>query len=143
MKKILLLLSFISLFAYAQKTGVTHDAKVLRVVDGDTIAIEAKYLPDPLKKELLVRIYGVDTPEKGHRAKCDKESKLGQDASTFTKNTVKKAKKIQVTIIDWDKYGGRILGDIILDGSSLRETLISKGYAREYFGDAKKSWCQL
>lgn len=126
---------------YAQKTGVTYDAKILRVVDGDTIAIEANYLPKPLKKELLVRVYGVDTPEKGFRAKCDKEDKLGKGASEFTKSMVSRAKKIQVSIIDWDKYGGRILGDIILDGVSLRQTLITNGYAREYYGEAKQSWC--
>jgi hypothetical protein len=34
------------------------------------------------------------------------------------------------------------LGDAIIDGKSLREMLISNGYAREYFGDTKKSWCE-
>jgi endonuclease YncB( thermonuclease family) len=43
--------------------------------------------------------------------------------------------------MDWDKYGGRVLGDVILDGKSLREMLIEKGYAREYYGEAKTSWC--
>jgi len=28
-----------------------------------------------------------------------------------------------------------------LNGQSLRAMLIQNGYAREYFGDAKQSWC--
>jgi endonuclease YncB( thermonuclease family) len=44
-------------------------------------------------------------------------------------------------LYDWDKFGGRVLGDIILNGKSLREMLIANGYARAYFGEAKQSWC--
>jgi endonuclease YncB( thermonuclease family) len=31
---------------------------------------------------------------------------------------------------------------MILDGVSLRAELIRNGFAREYYGDAKQSWCQ-
>jgi endonuclease YncB( thermonuclease family) len=34
------------------------------------------------------------------------------------------------------------LGDVILNGQSLRGLLIVNGYAREYYGEAKQSWCQ-
>ena len=127
----------------AQKTpnGVTYDAKIIRVNDGDTVVISAPFLPAPLKPELAVRIYGVDTPEKGFRAKCPQEDQRGQAATMFTKNAVTKSTKHQVIIYDWDKFGGRILGDMILDGYSLRELLISNNYARAYFGEAKQSWC--
>jgi endonuclease YncB( thermonuclease family) len=54
---------------------------------------------------------------------------------------VQSAQKKQVVIYDWDKFGGRVLGDIILNGSSLRELLIQNGLARPYFGEAKQSWC--
>ncbi len=47
-----------------QKPGVIYDANITRVIDGDTVAIEAPWLPDPLKKELSIRVFGVDTPEK-------------------------------------------------------------------------------
>lgn len=129
--------------AYAQKqpVGVTYDVEVLRVIDGDTIAFKADFLPAPLKKELSIRVYGVDTPEKGFRAKCPSEDQRGQSATAFTKELVTVAKKRQIVLYDWDKYGGRVLGDIILDGYSLRALLISKGFAREYYGEAKQSWC--
>ena len=128
--------------AQKQKPGVTYDATVLRVIDGDTVAFAAPWLPDPLKKELSIRVFGVDTPEKGHRAQCPSENLLGLAATNFTKDSIANAKKLQIVLMDWDKYGGRVLGDVIIDGQSLRGSLISKGYAREYYGEAKTSWCK-
>ena len=129
--------------AYAQKTpqGVTYDAQIVRVNDGDTVVIAAPFLPAPLKPELAVRIYGVDTPEKGFRAQCPSEDQRGQAATEFTKKAVNASQKRQVVLYGWDKFGGRVLGDIILNGQSLRAMLIQNGFAREYFGEAKQSWC--
>lgn len=131
-----------TLTAFAkQPQGVTYDAQIVRVNDGDTVVISAPFLPAPLKPELAVRIYGVDTPEKGFRAKCPQEDARGQAATKFTKDVVANSQKRQVILYDWDKFGGRVLGDIILNGQSLRSMLIQNGYAREYFGEAKQSWC--
>jgi len=144
MKKYLtLILLTLSAQTFAAKApqGVTYDAQILRVNDGDTVVISAPFLPQPLKPELAVRIYGVDTPEKGFRAKCPQEDERGKLATKFTTNAVAKSSKRQVVLYDWDKFGGRVLGDIILDGQSLRGMLITNGFAREYFGEAKGSWC--
>lgn len=144
MKKILItVLLAISTMAIAQKQpqGVTYDANILRVSDGDTVVIAAPFLPQPLKPELAIRIYGVDTPEKGFRAKCPAEDARGQAATKFTKDAVAAAQNRQVILYAWDKFGGRVLGDMLLNGQSLRAMLIQNGYAREYFGDAKQSWC--
>ena len=144
MKKILITLLMLPALALAQKTpkGVTYDAEIVRVNDVDTVVISAPFLPAPLKPELAVRVFGVDTPEKGHRAQCPSEAQRGEQASAFTKNAVKSTKKHQVILYSWDKFGGRVLGDIVLDGVSLRAELIRNGFAREYYGDAKQSWCQ-
>jgi micrococcal nuclease len=129
--------------AIAQKTpvGVTYDAKIVRASDGDTVVVEELWIPAPLKKEIAVRVYGVDTPEKGGRAQCPAEDVKGQAASAFTKDLITKSTKKQYVLYGWDKFGGRVLGDIVLDGKSLRTELIAKGFAREYFGEAKQSWC--
>ena len=121
--------------------GVMYEAVIVRVNDGDTVVIAAPFLPPPLKQELAVRIYGVDTPEKGFRAQCPSEDQRGQAATKFTTAAVAKSTKRQVILYGWDKFGGRVLGDIILDGQCLRALLIQNGYAREYFGEAKQSWC--
>jgi endonuclease YncB( thermonuclease family) len=128
-------------FAQKQPQGVTYEAQVLKVTDGDTIVIAAPYLPAPLKPQLAVRIYGVDTPEKGHRAQCPSEAERGAMASKFTTNLVAKSVQRYVVLYGWDKFGGRVLGDMILDGQSLRAQLIANGFAREYYGEAKQSWC--
>jgi endonuclease YncB( thermonuclease family) len=94
-----------------------------------------------LKPELAVRVFGVDTPEKGHRAQCPSEDARGKAATQFTTNAVAQAQKRQVILYGWDKFGGRVLGDIILNGQSLRSMLIANGFAREYYGEAKQSWC--
>jgi endonuclease YncB( thermonuclease family) len=144
MKKLLAILLLVPVLAFAQKTpqGVTYDAQIIRVTDGDTVVIAAPFLPAPLKPELAVRVYGVDTPEKGFRGQCDSEKSRGEAASVFTKDLIKASQQRQVILYSWDKFGGRVLGDIILNGQSLRAALIANGFAREYYGDAKQSWCQ-
>lgn len=129
-------------FAQKEKPSVVYDATILRANDGDTVVVAAPFLPAPLKKELAVRIFGVDTPEKGFRAQCPAEDAKGQAASKFTKDMIAASTKHQYSLMDWDKFGGRVLGDIILDGKSLRAELIKNGYAREYYGEAKQSWCK-
>ena len=147
MNKLLLLLLTVPVLAFAQKTpqGVTYDAQILRITDGDTVVIAAPFLPKPLKPELAVRVFGVDTPEKGHRAQCPQEAQRGEAASAFTKNAIATAAaqggKFQATLYGWDKFGGRVLGDILVNGQSLRAALIANGFAREYYGEAKQSWC--
>lgn len=143
MKKLLALLLLVPALALAQKTpkGATYDAQILGVSDGDTIVIAAPFLPAPLKPQLAVRIFGVDTPEKGHRAQCPSEAQRGEMATQFTKQLVSKGRQFQVTLYGWDKFGGRVLGDIIVDGQSVRQGLIANGLAREYYGEAKQSWC--
>ena len=148
MKQFLLILLALPALAFAQKapTGVTYDAKILRITDGDTVVIAAPFLPAPLKPELAVRVYGVDTPEKGFRAQCESEKQRGEAASAFTKKAIESAAatggKFQATLYGWDKFGGRVLGDILVNGQSLRAALIANGFAREYYGEAKQSWCQ-
>ena len=137
-----IIFAFITSVEADEPEMVIYDFEITRVIDGDTVAFKADFLPDPLKKELSIRVYGVDTPEKSWRAECDQEALWGEEASQFTKDQLNSATTIQVAIYKWDKYGGRVLGDIIIDGKSLRYMLIENGFAREYYGDAKESWCE-
>jgi len=147
MRHIFFIVIFASVLVYAiaalgrTPEAVAYTWKVIRIVDGDTVQFEAPWVPAPIAQRISVRVYGVDTPEKGHRAQCPREAALGQRATDFTKNLIASATNIQVMLMDWDKYGGRVLGDIMVDGQSLRAMLIREGLAREYFGEAKTSWC--
>lgn len=144
--KILLIILLFVVAVYIQmlenEKSQASGVKVLRVIDGDTIEVEADYLPSQLGKKLSVRILGVDTPEKGSRAKCSNENLLSLKAKLFTEQEVRKARVIRLEIKKWDKYGGRVLGDIILDEKRLSELLIKHGHGIRYYGERKiKDWC--
>ena len=144
MKHLLALLLLLPTLAFAAKApqGVTYDTQIIKVSDGDTIVIAAPFLPAPLKPQLAVRIFGVDTPEKGAKAHCPSEAARGEQATQFTKQMVASGQKYQVILYGWDKFGGRVLGDILVNGQSVRQGLIQNNLAREYYGEAKQSWCQ-
>lgn len=143
MKKLFILLALLPLMAFAKEAPKmeVYDFSITRIIDGDTVAFEADFLPSPLKQELSIRVWGVDTPEKSWRGQCDEEKALGEKASKFTTDQIANADRVQVGIMKWDKFGGRIIGDIIIDGKSLTKMLLEEGYAREYYGDKKESWC--
>lgn len=136
MKKFLLFLYLTSL-VYGQDL---YNWPVTRVLDGDTVEVSVNFLPRELGNKLYIRVWGVDTPEKGWRAKSQHENELGLKASEFTKQKITEAKEIKIQLIMWDKFGGRVLGDVIIDGKSLRQLLLDNGYAREYYGAKKEEW---
>jgi micrococcal nuclease len=143
MRFILIFLSIYYLIIGTASADVLHNFRILKVIDGDTVEIEATYLPDPLKKHLSLRLHGIDTPEKGFRAKCDKENIMSLNAKLFLEQEISNGKKIQIKIVSWDKYGGRVLGDIIIDNQSVVNKMIKGGYGVPYFGKGdKKDWCK-
>ena len=119
-----------------------YDYKVVRVVDGDTVVVEAPWQPAELGKEISLRVMGIDTPEKAGRAKCPKEAALGEKATLFAKEKIKPGQVIQVNLIGWDKFGGRIDADILLAGKNFGQMQIEAGLARPYKGEAKSDWCK-
>ena len=118
-----------------------YDFTITKVIDGDTVKFHAGFLPPELGNELSLRIIGIDTPEKGRLSQCPEENAKGLAATEFTKIAVNSATKKQIVLKGWDKYGGRVLGELYLDGKSLGDMLISAGLARPYYGNKKTSWC--
>ena len=63
MKKILiaitLTLTTMAIFAQKQKPMNIYDFPITRVIDGDTVAFQATFLPPPLKQELSIRVFGI------------------------------------------------------------------------------------
>ena len=76
-----------------------YDFKILRVIDGDTVEIEAPYLPIELKRVLKLRVIGIDTPEKGHLAKCSIEKKNSLLARDFTDKEIKNGKVVRIKLV--------------------------------------------
>lgn len=138
---------FLSLFVFSLNcyaSSYQYDYKIIKVLDGDTVRIEAPYLPDPLPKHLDIRIIGIDTPEKGGRAKCESERQKSKSAKEFVSNYINSNSEYKIEFIKWDKFGGRIDGDVIfLNGEKLSQILIAKNFARSYFGGKKSGWCAI
>lgn len=112
-------------------------ATVLRVVDGDTIAVRASiWLGQEV--ETMVRVAGVDTPEL--RGKCQREKDLARQARQFVETLV--GEKVRLHDITHDKYGFRVLARVEApQGSDLAAALISEGLGRPYGGKQRDGWC--
>ena len=135
---IFLILTLLASPAHAQEFYVY---KPVKITDGDTIKLDvSKESPLVKKLGLSVRIKGIDTPEKGSEAKCDKESELGQQATKFTTDLVGN-KELLLSQVENDKYGGRIVANVKVEGVDIAQELLKKGLARVYNGEKKKSWC--
>ena len=114
---------------------------VVRVVDGDTVAVDASADMPPELSKLKVRLLGVDTPEKGGRAKCVSERMAGQAATAFTRSTIAGSRTVIIHDPFWGKWGGRVIAEIIVDGRSLSNALIAEGHGRPYDGGRRQPWC--
>ena len=136
-KLTLLAFAFTSVTAYANP----YDMVVTKVTDGDTIRVEAPWLLPELGDDIAIRILGIDTPEKGGRAQCEKEAALGAEATAFAQSIIGVGDTVQVNVLQWDKFGGRINADVYVDGASFAQMQIEKGLAVPYDGGTKQSWC--
>ena len=87
------------------------EVQFVSVYDGDTFNILVDQLPAPLNK-MKVRLRDIDTPERGSKAKCEAEAAAAEEAKLFLQELLKNAKTIAVIDPKWDKYGGRIDGDV-------------------------------
>ena len=119
---------------------------VVRVVDGDTFEV-ACHTWIGTAVTTIVRVRGIDTPEKAPRAKCPEEAALAVRASKFTHDALPPGQLVWLTEIDNDKFGGRVDATVQYDeptapGQSLGQKLIAAGLAREYDGGKKSSWCK-
>ena len=136
---IFLILILLASPAHAQEFYVY---KPVKITDGDTIKLDvSKESPLIKKLGLSVRIKGIDTPEKAPRAKCKKESELGQQATKYTTELVGN-KELLLSEVKNDKYGGRIVANVKVGGVDIAQELLKKKLARVYNdGEKKKSWC--
>ena len=106
-KKICLLFlafSFFSSLAEATVLPQEIPARVIRIVDGDTIYVQAQiWIGQTI--ETLVRIEGIDTPEL--KGRCEREKEQANAAKAALVALTKNAEVI-LHDIRADKYGGRV-----------------------------------
>lgn len=120
-----------------------YEWRVVRVVDGDTIEIDAAPDLPPELARLKVRLRDIDTPEKAGRAKCAAERQGGAAATAFTTTAIRDARRVVIRNPKWGKWGGRVIADVLIDGRNLATALLDAGLARPYDGRGRRgSWCK-
>lgn len=109
------LIAFVFMPAHAE----TFNAKVIAVMDGDTVLIlRAGHKPEKL------RMLNIDAPEKN-------QPYGRQSQQTLASLVLKRQAEVQVTA--HDQYG-RLLGQISVDGRNINEEQVKQGMAWEYSG---------
>lgn len=139
-----------AVFCAASAGAAEYRWPVTKVIDGDTVAVDASADIPPELSKLKVRLRGVDTPEINRHAQCPSEEKAGREAKAFTQQQIDKAKRIVVNDPKWGSFGGRVIADLVLDGRSLSVALIERGYGirdhgkqtrKERKQNKWKRWC--
>jgi micrococcal nuclease len=117
-----------------------YHARVVSVVDGDTIVVDIDLGFNVVLSNQSVRLLGVDTPESRTSDKIEKV--FGLASKDYTKSFVENCKKEVIVRThksdDFEKFG-RLLGEIINPDSKevLNTLLIDDGYAVKYLGENK------
>ena len=116
-----------------------YKAKLIRVVDGDTVDAMIDCGFSTFKKE-RIRLYGIDTPECRTR---DKEEKArGLAAKARLEELIAEGDNEFIVETSIDKKGkyGRILGEFLSldDRTNINELMIHKHNAVSYHGASKE-----
>lgn len=94
--------------------GTTFSAVVTSIVDGDTVHVEA-----PNRRTLIVRLDGIDTPERGEPFSA--QATRATRVMLFTN-------KVTLTGTDVDRYG-RLVARVHVGGVDVSEALVRQGLA--------------
>ena len=112
-------------------------AVVERVVDGDTVRVEAAIWVDQTVA-VSVRLDGVDAPEL-YRPQCPAEKEKARAAKALVEDLLADGEAMLLDVVH-DKYGGRVVARIETSaGVDVGEALIEAGLAIPY-GEVDP-WC--
>ena len=117
-----------------------YKAKVLKVLDGDTVEIDLDLGFNIILANQKVRLNGIDTPESRTTNTEEKPRGLLSKKKLTEKLPVGSWQTIQTMKADSndDKFG-RILGVFLMeDGKSLNQWMVDNNYAVAYAGENKE-----
>ena len=118
-----------------------YNAKVIDVIDGDTIVVDIDLGFDVKLANQKVRLLGVDTPES--RTSDNIEKLFGEASKNYTKKFIEQCADkniiLRTHLNDSEEKFGRLLGEIINPQTKkvLNEELINNNYAVKYLGENK------
>jgi len=128
-------LVFLCLLVFSSTVIAREKAKVVRIVDGDTLVVKLG------NRSERVRLTGIDTPESRKNSKAKRDAarsgrdlsaivSMGKQASAFVKSVVSRGDTVtlEYDVDRRDRYG-RILAYVYLsDGRMLNELIVRSGY---------------
>lgn len=103
--------------------GITLDARVVRVIDGDTLECEVD-CPFHFRYTDHFRLRGIDTPE----LRKPIEKKRAEAAKKFMQVWIE-GQNVQLKVYKQEKYG-RWLAEVFFNDTNVNQYLIEKGYAK-------------
>jgi micrococcal nuclease len=110
-------------------------AEVVRVIDGDTILVEAMPWPDH-RIITYVRLRGIDAPEL--KSRCAAFRDVARQAQKELAALMEGQRRVTLTAISGDKYFGRVVADLNLeDGRRPAMLLLEGGLVEPYQGKTK------
>ena len=115
-----------------------YNCKIVRIIDGDTVDVDIDLGFAVWLNKQRIRLFGVDTPES--RTRDAEEKKFGILAKNFVKGRLPVGSmQILRTRMD-DSRGkfGRILGEFVLEETTLNQLLIVTNNGVPYFGQSKE-----
>jgi endonuclease YncB( thermonuclease family) len=114
---------------------------VLGAYDGDTLYSRLD-LTQGVSLAISIRLLRLDTAEIGWRAKCDNERIAGENAKTFLLELLGEVNEIELKNFKWDKWGGRLLGEVYVDEVNVNDLMLESGHAVPYDGGSRLNhWC--
>lgn len=120
--------------AEASITGLVpyiYNAKIVRVIDGDTIEVDTDLGDGIWKHKEKIRLYGVDAPELRGPAK-----EAGLEAKEWMATKLVPGTMVLIRSIEKPEKFGRRLASMWVpgDAETISAQLIKAGLARSYFG---------
>lgn len=114
------------------------EARVLRIIDGDTFLAEAQVWPGH-NVRTAVRIRGIDAPEM--RSRCPAEKKAARRSRAILARLIGEG-PVMISAIGGAKYYGRVLADVTdANGRPVAPIMLGLGVARPYHGGKREAFC--
>ena len=130
--------ALIVLAVAAPATAQTVPADIVRVIDGDTVVVDAHPWPGWTLR-VSVRLAGIDAPEK--RSRCAAEAAGAARAEARLVELLARGPLVLVDPVH-GRFAGRVVPALRVGVLDLGQVLLDEGLARPYSGRGpRESWC--
>ncbi len=114
------------------------EAKVVRVLDGDTFLADAQVWPGQTVR-VNIRIRGIDAPEM--KARCGAE-RVAAIRARDELAALLSGEAVAISNVAGAKYYGRVLADVSnADGVEIASVMVDRKLVRRYAGGRRAGWC--